>query len=168
MKMPKQKPHESVQVVQTDPLLIKAVKRRWGRIDVDLAASDENAQAYSYITEEDDAFSYDWGERDFAKKVMWLNPPFSKIEPWAKKCAATSLALLKNKSKIIMLTPASVSSNWFANHVWGRAKVIALQGRLTFVGHTTSFPKDCILSVYGPTIPSLADFEVWDWRKDAL
>ena len=64
-------------------------------------------------------------------------------------------------SRIFLLTPASIGANWFAEHVYGKAHVLALQGRLTFVGHKQPYPKDCILSVYGVK----PGFSVWDWRK---
>ena len=66
-------------------------------------------------------------------------------------------------SRILLLVPASIGANWFAEHVHQRAYVLALQGRLTFDGHTQSFPKDLILAVYGWG----PGFGVWSWRDDA-
>ncbi len=157
--MPAQRPGSSEQVVQTDPLLMRAVERRFGAMHVDLAATRENAQAAVYISKEVDSLTQSWSQL-YPKGRMWLNPEFSNIGEWAWKCARESVHLKKG-GLILLLTPASIGANWFANFVHGQALVIALQGRLTFVGHKQPYPKDCMLSVYGMT----PGFEVWDWRK---
>lgn len=59
-----------------------------------------------------------------------------------------------------LLVPASVGSRWFAEHVHGWARVLALSGRLSFDG-IAPFPKDLILAVYGEP----PGFDVWDWRQ---
>ncbi len=156
--MPAQRPHRSEQVVQTDPLLIAAVVRRWGALEIDLAATAENTQAPSYITKELNSLSVPWGAY-WPKTRMWLNPEYTDLTTWSAKCAAEA-ARLTGEGRIFLLTPASVGSNWFREYVDGKARVYLLNGRLKFVGHTQCYPKDCILSVYGET----PGYEVWRWR----
>lgn len=131
---------------------ITAVEKRFGKIDFDLAASAENTKHEHYFDESDDALDQCW----HLGGNLWLNPPFGKIAPWAKKCAEEAAL----GAKILFLTPASIGSNWFRDYVFGKAQVLALNGRLTFIGATTPFPKDCILSAYGYP----PGFEVWNWR----
>lgn len=161
MAMPQQKPGRSKQDVGTPPVLLDAVERRFGRLGLDLAASHDNAICEGYFTEEDDSLSLDWNKlpKQSQSINMWLNPPFANIEPWAKKCSEYQTNY--KRAKIFFLTPASVGSNWFANHVYNKAYVIFLQGRITFVGHNKPYPKDCMLSVFGL---GMHGFEVWDWR----
>lgn len=146
----------------TPPAFIDAVERRFGCLTVDLAATSENAVAKKFITEARDSLSQMWAG-SYAGN-MWLNPPFANIAPWAAKCAAESLHLDPH-TRILLLVPASVGANWFADHVHGKALVLGLQGRLTFVGETQPYPKDCLLCVYGE---GLRGFDVWAWRKPKL
>ncbi len=157
--MPAQKPGKSEQVVQTDPLLMRAVERRFGTLHVDLAATRENTQCAYFLSKEENSLIRHWAS-DWPGARMWLNPEFSDIKTWAEKCAHESIRL-KGSGRIFLLTPASIGANWFRDYVAPYSRVFALNGRLTFVGHKQPYPKDCILSVYG----ELQGFEVWDWRR---
>jgi hypothetical protein len=65
-----------------------------------------------------------------------------------------------------MLTPASIGTEWFRRHVLGRAFVLGLSPRLTFVGTTAPYPKDLMLTVWGG--PYGPGFGCWNWRNDIL
>jgi phage N-6-adenine-methyltransferase len=150
-----QKPGRSRQDYGTPLDFINAVEASWGPLSLDLAASDENHKAPVWITPEQDSFSYDWSVAGC--RLMWLNPPYSDIAPWAAKCAATKLV---RGSRIFLLVPASVGSNWYADHVHGKAHVLALSPRLTFEGCADPYPKDLLLAVYGEA----PGFDVWRWK----
>lgn len=154
--MPKQKPGRSKQDYGTPPEFIEAVEDRFGTITFDLSASKSNAVADRFFDIEADSLVQDWTKLD---GVLWLNPPFARIDPWAKKCAASRSP--KCDRTILMLTPASVGSNWFASHVHGVASVLALSPRITFVGETAGYPKDLILSVFGGG--HAPGFSQWRW-----
>ena len=140
---------------------IRACERRFGRIFVDLAASEENKKALFCFTKDDDSLSIRWGNfQRSPRQYMWLNPPFSDITPWARKCAEEGFL----GARILFLTPASIGSNWFRDHVHRKALVLALNGRITFEGASDPYPKDCILSVFGT---GATGFDVWDWQKEA-
>ena len=47
-----------------------------------------------------------------------------------------------------MLVPAGVGSNWWKAWVHHKAYVFLLNGRITFVGQPTCYPKDCCLLYY--------------------
>lgn len=145
--------HKSKQDWATPPEFIEAVEKRFGKIEFDLAASAENTKHTGFYDEERDSLKQDWHK---LYGNLWLNPPFSNIAPWAKKCAEeASLG-----ATILFLTPASIGSNWFRDYVHRKAQVLALNGRITFIGAITPYPKDCILSTYGFPI----GFDVWNWR----
>lgn len=156
MSMPKQQPGKSKQDYETPPEFIAAVERRFGRLHVDLAARADNAKAAIFVPPERDSLSLNWA-REFAGRRCWLNPEFADIAPWAAKCAASASAGLH----IVMLTPASIGANWFAEHVHGKAIVLGLSPRITFVGAADPYPKDCMLSVFGLGV---AGFDVWRWQ----
>lgn len=157
MTEPRQKPGASRQDYGTPRALIDAVIQRFGPLDVDLAATGENAKASVWITPERDSLTVRWGHL-FRRQRAWLNPPFDDIATWTRKCAFESHY---DGVEIILLTPASVGSNWFMEHVHGRAAVFALNPRLRFEGCKDAYPKDCMLSVFGAGLPP--GFDVWRW-----
>lgn len=156
-RLPAQKPGASRQDYATPPEFIDAVERRFGPLVGDLAASADNAKHPSFFTEAQDSLSQPWA-RWRTDGVLWLNPPFGSIAPWAEKCAIESS---QRHGFIVMLTPAAVGTRWFADHVRGKAFVLALEQRITFVGETTPIIKDLMLCVYGH---GLHGFDTWAWR----
>lgn len=154
--MPKQKPHRSVQAVATPANLVAAIERRFGLLDFDLAASADNAKAARYFTEQDNALSQNWS-LGRSVRVAYLNPPFGDVTPWAEKCCEVR----DLRRWTLMLVPQG-SPDWACDFVWGRAYVLKLKGRVTFVGHQQGFPKDLMIAAYGFGV---SGEEVWDWRK---
>lgn len=137
--------------------LIYACEKRFGVIGVDLAATHENKKAPVYFSKS--SLKASWSG---LLGVCWLNPPFSNIKPWAKKCYEESLC---GATRILLLTPASIGANWFRDHIHGKALVLALNGRITFVGATDPYPKDCIISAFGF---NEIGFDVWDWKDNSI
>jgi phage N-6-adenine-methyltransferase len=164
MSEPKQKPGKSKQDYGTPWEFIRAVERRFGDLHVDLAAREDNAKAPLFITPEENSLKVPWDARYssvLGSGVLgWLNPPFADIDPWAEKCLLET-SNSETNFRVIMLTPASVGSCWFAEHVHRKAQVLALSPRLTFEGTKDPYPKDCMLSLFGF---GASDFDVWRWK----
>lgn len=165
MVMPVQKPGKSKQDYGTPWELIRAVEARWGKLTIDLAASPENAKAPYYYTVEDDYLTAPLGEMlSLRKQLCWCNPPFSDIGSWAAKWKADAAL----GARIIALVPASIGSGWFADHVYGVARVVALRPRITFEGCKDPYPKDCMLLIYGNEHTeddrARPAFETWRWK----
>lgn len=158
VSQPAQKPGSSRQDYGTPWELIRAVEARFGRLDVDLAARADNAKAPRFIPPEQDSLVVPWAAY-LGPALAWLNPEFADIDPWAAKCSEETGP--SSRLRVIMLTPASVGSNWFAEHVHRKALVLALSPRLKFVGAKDVYPKDCMLSLFGFGAPG---FDVWRWR----
>lgn len=152
---------ETKQDYGTPRIFLNAVEARFGKIGWDLAAGTHNAVTSNYITIADDSLTCPWHE--LGPEPSWLNPPFARIDPWAKKCAAE----LELGAKILFLVPASVSTHWFWDHVWGRALVLCVSPRFIFdgtppnpkTGKPDPFPKDLILCAFGWE----PGFEKWRW-----
>lgn len=152
----------SKQDYETPADFLAAVTRRFGPLAWDLAAEATNAKAPNWIGPLQDSLTVDWTALDPIGNAF-LNPPFGNIAPWAKKCAETAASPdFDPRARILFLVPASVGANWFAEHVHRKALVLALQGRLTFVGCEQPYPKDCVLAVWGV---GLSGFDVWEWRE---
>jgi hypothetical protein len=153
---------KSKQDYGTPIAFIQAVEKRFGPLVADLACTRANAKAPKGYHFDDgmDSLAYDWAD-DFPTGNLWLNPPFADIAPWAAKCDLES----NRHGLILLLTPASIGSNWFAQHVHGKAMVLGLAPRLTFEGTSDPYPKDLMLSVFGM---GLKGFDVWRWDAPTL
>lgn len=158
-KVPEQKPGRSEQDVRTPSNFLEAVKAKLYISDfvADLAASPENTVAELFYTEADDALIQRWsfgGER-----WAWCNPPYADITPWVAKAHWEAKHA---GAYVAMLVPASVGSNWWRDSVHNKAYTLFLNGRLTFVGHTSPYPKDLALLLYTPFLTG--GYDIWDWN----
>ena len=152
-RMPAQKPYRSRQDYATPRTFLDAVESRFGKLGWDLACSKTNCVVPgSGFTEADDSLAQDWNS---LIGHLWLNPPFGNIAPWARKCAQ-----FRGDGAIFLLVPASVGSNWFRDHVFGKSRVLFLNPRLSFDGKAP-FPKDLMLCIFGLGYDGVA---LWGWR----
>lgn len=159
MSEPRQKPGRSKQDYGTPPEFLAAVKKRIGinYFDWDLAASEQNTVAADFYTEAEDALAMSWKTGD---GWNWLNPPFTRIGDWARLAHEYAV---QDGVQTAVLIPAAVGSNWWRDWVHGKAAVLFLNPRLTFVGCKDPYPKDCALLLYGPEI--LRHYDVWTWKQ---
>lgn len=166
MTEPAQKPGRSKQDYGTPWEFIRAVEARWGCLDIDLAARADNAKAPLFITPEEDSLTTLWSRH--SARYAWLNPPFAKLWEWAHRCRCYAEDFRKAGGRIFLLTPASIGSDWFAEHVHGKALVLGLRPRMIFdgtppnpkTGKPDPYPKDLMLSVFGET----SGFDTWKWK----
>lgn len=162
MPMPVQKPGNSKQDYQTPPELILAVKKRLGISDfvLDLAACKDNAVCETYYSLEEgiDSLIHPWNV-PANPGWAWCNPPYADIKPWVEKASLEAA----QGALIVMLVPASVGANWWINYVVPFAYQTFLNGRVTFQGCVTPYPKDCALLLYTPW--RFRGIQFWDWRE---
>lgn len=164
--IPIQKPHRSEQSVATPPGLIQAACRYIGikEFSIDLAANGSNTKAPVYIDEKRDSLTVDWAkEIGIVGGWAWLNPPYADIGRWAEK-ASTTRKYLPNYTGIAVLLPASVGANWWKQHVDGKAQILLMNGRVTFLGHDKPYPKDTALLLY--SLGYEPGYRVWSWKND--
>lgn len=155
---PRQKPGKSRQDYETPQELIDAVEARFGVIGFDLAASKNNSVADEYFDLKSNALDARRSWELPGVEVAWLNPPFGRIGPWAKRCAD-----VRNLRRWTLLLAPLGSQDWACEHVWGKAFVLKLRGRVRFVGEEQGFIKDLMLACYGYGVSGEA---FWDWRRE--
>jgi len=154
--------HQSEQCVSTPREFIEAVQTRFGTIGLDLAANESNhvvdrwygpgsGACWDLGLGVPDSLGADWTA--YMPGLLWLNPPFKNIAPWAAKCADER----KRGARIALLVPASVCTNWFVEHVKPHAYVFELTPRV-FKNEI----RDCILALYEPA--GYVGRETWKWR----
>ena len=158
MSAPRQTPHRSKQDYATPPVFIAAVLARLGipAFAIDLAADALNTKAETFLTAADDALTVPHWERLIGSGWGWLNPPFARIKPWARRCVETRAA----GGQVALLVPMA-AADWCRDYVHGQARVLLLNGRIAFVGCDGAATKDCMLALY--QVFHLLQF-AWRWR----
>lgn len=169
---------ESSGDIWTPQVFIDAVEQKFGPLVWDLAGSETNKRAPFVLTEELDSLKYVWmdlrADGTYAPQdggtgpLLWLNPPFSNITPWAAKCAAE----WKLGAEILLLVPIG-SQNWYWDYVEPFAQVYAV-GRMVFdncfdrvTGElvTTPYAKDLILAHFVPNLLPGNRPQRWLWKE---
>lgn len=159
----KAKKKRSKQDVGTPREFLTAVEARFGPIVWDLACDSKNC-----VTGSGNGFRFDLGEDGLVEQwehlggrgdVLWLNPPFANIRPWVEKAGT-----YEGLATIAMLLPASIGTDWFAEHVHNKAYVLGLSPRMTFVGEKDPYPKDLMLLVYERRGWQRHGFGTWRWK----
>ena len=146
------------QVIGTPWEFMDALKKRFGNITFDLAATKDNAKADKFFTEEDNALAQDWPRTG----LCYLNPPFAHVTPWVKKAKEEG----RLGTSTIMLVRASITARWFWDHVMGEALIIPLgPERITFIGSEKSYPSGLMLICYGPRFGQ-GMAKLWSWQND--
>lgn len=172
-RMPRQKPGRSRQCYKTPPEFIKAVERRFGVLDFDLAATLKNRITPACFTKRENALKRKWitnyqlgkhlADRS-GKWQFWLNPPYAHLSPWFKKCVDEQSRL--TTGSFIVLVPASVGSDWFRKYVWNVASVYFLDGRICFIPNEP-YPKDLMLCLYRNRRRKVT-VNIWEWQADRI
>jgi hypothetical protein len=152
MSGPNSKPEVSEQQAYRTPKDFLDRVRRKFQVDLrfDLACTREDAVAPAgFYYPEQDALAYAWpNTAAVAGACAWANPPFNRSSAFARAASESP------HCRTLMLIPASVGSNWFAEHVNGRALVVFLRPRLVFLmPDGTPCPaginRDCMLLGFG-------------------
>ncbi|MBP3521980.1 MAG: phage N-6-adenine-methyltransferase [Clostridia bacterium] len=111
------------------------------RFTLDAASSHENAKCKRHYTEKEDGLSKNWGG-----ETVWVNPPYGKELPkWIQKCAQEGR---KQNTTVVMLIPARTDTKAFHEHIYGRAEIRFIKGRLKFKGAKTGAPFPSMLVVF--------------------
>jgi len=75
-------------------------------------------------------YSFDGLEISWPRdKTCFVNPPYSKIKDWVKKCHNEWIL----GSEIVLLIPARTDTRYFHNHINDNAEIRFIKGRVKFV-----------------------------------
>jgi len=102
---------------RTPPKLLRAWKQEFQLSDYDPCPISEGLRSYDGLQETpDNVVAY------------FMNPPYSQKEPWLKRAQVDQA---KGKLVVVLL-PVDTSTIWFHEHVYGKADLRFLRGRLAF------------------------------------
>ncbi|HUV14715.1 MAG TPA: DNA N-6-adenine-methyltransferase [Acidobacteriota bacterium] len=112
----------------------------------DVCAGVNNRKIPFAWMKEDDALSkgtMEWAENG----PCWMNPPYSKIEPWV----AMAEAVQKTGGVVFALIPLSAETRYFQKHVMGVAEtILVLNRRIRFVGAPSGAKGPNVVAIYRP------------------
>lgn len=170
---PTMRRHKSNQAHETPWELISAIEKRFGLIEIDLAATSKNTKAGRYISKKENSLKCDWAKM-LNGELGYLNPEFDPVTPWIEKSIEQQL----RGARFVALLQGSMDANWF----WKMLRhcvVYALEPRVKFEGETDVFPKPLVLSAFncrhnnepGDTIERIPGkfhgLYRWHWKFDS-
>jgi phage N-6-adenine-methyltransferase len=98
-------------------------------LEIDAAASRDNAMLPRYWDVGTDAFRQDWRDRR-----IWCNPPYGRKEiyRWVKQCACGGATI------VVALLPARTDTRWFHDFIYNKpgVEIRFIKGRIKFSGTT--------------------------------
>ena len=112
------------------------------KFDLDVCAKPETAKCVNFFTEGDDGLSQSWRGRH-----CWMNPPYGRaIKDWVRKAYEES----QNGAIVVGLLPSRTDTSWFHDHIYGKAEVKFLRGRVKFLEggkerHPAPFPSMIVI-----------------------
>lgn len=137
-RKPKQ-PKERVQKESDErytPEYVLDIVRVVGPISLDPCTTvDNRTNATRFFTFADDGLTQDWLEVSQGG-IIFVNPPFSKLRAWTKKCAEEGA----RGCNIIALLPGDTSTIWFQDVVGPSAAAVCFyRGRIEFIRTSKAF-----------------------------
>ena len=98
---------------------------------LDPASTDANAKCKKHFTPREDGLLQSW-----AGETVFCNPPYGRSLPlWIEKAAKEA----RKGATVVMLIPARTDTKAFHDHVYNKAEIRFLRGRLKFgLGGVTS------------------------------
>ena len=140
---PTMRRHHSNQAHETPWELISAIEKRFGLIEIDLAATAKNRKAGRFITKKENSLKCDWTKM-LNGELAYLNPEFDPVTPWIDKSIEEKL----KGARFVALLQGSMDANWFWKMLRHCGHVYALEPRVTFEGEKDVFPKPLVLSAF--------------------
>lgn len=111
------------------------------RFNLDVCALPENAKCAAFYSPAVDGLSQPWYGN------CWCNPPYGRqVGRWVAKAAQSAA----EGATVVMLLPARTDTAWFHDHVYGKAEVRFIRGRLKFGGCPNSAPFPSMVVVFRP------------------
>lgn len=86
--------------------VVRRLEATYGPFTLDPCCTEKSAKAPKFYTQEDDGLAQDW-----TGEVVFCNPPYSNIEPWAIKCAEQAAYVS------CLLIPCRTGNAWFQDVV---------------------------------------------------
>ncbi|MDE2101903.1 MAG: adenine methyltransferase [Patescibacteria group bacterium] len=126
---------------ETPEMLFEALNKEFD-FDLDPCCTTENRKTLVHFTKEADGLTHSWQGRR-----VFMNPPYDRkeIKRWVKKAHEEA----NEKTLVVGLLPASTCSSWFHQHIYGKAEIRFIKGRVRFVGSQHNAPFPSMIVIWG-------------------
>ena len=111
---------------------------------LDPCSTDLNHKCSNYFTLIDNGLSKSWNGH-----VVFVNPPYSDISSWVKKCY---YEWKNNNIIIVLLIPARTDTRYFHDYIYHYADIYFIKGRLKFSNSKKGAPFPSIVCVYNKRV----------------
>jgi len=137
--------------------LIRKCEARWGRFELDVCGTHENAKAPCAWTPEQDGLKQPW------RGMCWCNPPYGReIGKWVARAAQQSA---DEGAQVVALLPARTDTAWWHDYVALASFIGFLRGKVRFEGAPASAPFPSAIVLWLPWLSDMRPFvEHLDWR----
>ena len=114
---------------ETPPYFFKELERQilesGTHFTLDACASDSNAKCKKYYSKKENGLEQDWqGE------TVFVNPPFSHVAEWSKKCFEESQ---KENTFVVMIIPSRTDTKYWHEYIMKARAVLFCKGRVNFL-----------------------------------
>ena len=89
----------------------------------------------------DDGLAHSWEH-----ERVFVNPPYSKIATWVKKCY---MEHKKHGGLIVLLMPARTDTRYFHDYIYHKAEIRFIKGRLRFSNASENAPFPSMIVIFG-------------------
>ena len=125
---------------------------------LDPCASHENRKCEKYYTIKENGLIQDW-----SNEIVFVNPPFSHIKAWVKKCYEEGL---KEDTIVVMILPSRTDTQYWHEYIMKALEIRFCKGRVNFLrnGKKTkngsTFPLAIVVfdEAYGIVTPFISSF----------
>lgn len=108
--------------------------------DLDVCALPENAKCERFYTPDDNGLAQPWDG-----DAIWCNPPYGRrVGKWVAKAEEA----WRDGKTVVMLLFAKTDTKWFHDHIYGRAEIRFIKGRLRFGGAQLNAPYPSMVVVF--------------------
>lgn len=145
---------------QTPKFVFDYYDRRFN-FGLDMAASETNKLCDKFMDESRNALDCDSfmnyvAANGIEDRAVWLNPPFSKIQPWIDEVIFHRFE--HTGMTFVVLLPADSSVKWFKTAFDNCTECHFISGRLSFVNAETQKPvngnnKGSVVFIFDPKSP---------------
>lgn len=120
---------DSTDVWHTPTYVVDFAINRWGKFDLDAAASKQNTICKNFISQEMDALSTEWSGNN-----VWLNPPYGRSMPKFIRRAKEQVDA-GNVNRVVCLIACRTDTKIFQEVIFPYAsEIFFIKGRISFSG----------------------------------
>ena len=113
-------------------------------LGLDVCATTKNKKCVRFFTKAENGLRRKWFSN------IWLNPPYSEIEPWCEKAWEYART---GKGVVVALLPIWPTAPWFKKYA-SHGHIRLLTRRVRFVGEKSKAPLDLMIVVWTATSQS--------------